>query len=109
MKKSHKLCVAFAAVFIAAVSFSSVVCAAEVSRIQAHKGYIYINEGKGAGFLVGTRVCIYGFSGEEIACGEVKQTNPNYAMVKVEKQEAKEIKVGMKALISKPSPDQKNQ
>jgi len=105
MKKAHKLCIAFAVMLVAAVFFSSVVCAAEVSRIQAHKGHIFINEGKDAGFLIGTKVCIYGFSGEEITCGEVSQTNPNYAMIRVEKQMAREIKIGMKAVISTPSPD----
>jgi hypothetical protein len=109
MKKSYKICVTFAVMLVAVISFSSTASAAEVSRIQTNKGHIYINAGKDAGFLIGTEVCFYSFSGEEITCGQVKQTNPDYAMVKVDNRLAKQIKAGMKALIGKPTPDRKGQ
>ena len=107
MKRTPKLCIAFAVLLIAIVSFISTASAAEaeVSRIQANKGHVYINAGKDAGFVVGTDVCFYAASGEEIACGVVKQTNPNYAMIKVNNREAKQLKVGMKAFIGQPNPE----
>ncbi|MFC1830154.1 hypothetical protein ACFL0O_11145, partial [Thermodesulfobacteriota bacterium] len=72
-------------------------------RLQTNRGHVYINQGKDDGFIIGTEVCVYDFSGEEITCGTVIRTNPNYAMIKVNNRLAKQIRVGMEALIGKPS------
>ncbi|MBW1841364.1 MAG: hypothetical protein JRI75_06180 [Deltaproteobacteria bacterium] len=109
MNKNKTFLMVFTALLIAGLSFSGFALAAEVSRVQTNRGHIYINQGKDAGFIMGTEVCVYDVSGEEITCGTVKQTNPNYAVIKVNNRLAKQIKVGMKALIGKPNVDQKDQ
>jgi hypothetical protein len=109
MKTTETFFIVFTALLIVALSFSGFALAAEVSRVQTNRGHIYINQGKDAGFTMGTEVCVYDVSGEEITCGTIKQTNPNYAMIKVNNRLAKQIKVGMKALIGKPNVDQKDQ
>ena len=45
---------------------------ARVKNVSKHKGFVYIDEGKDAGFVMGTTVCIYSFSNEQIACGRVR-------------------------------------
>ena len=96
---------AFTAIFILAVSFQGVATAAQVKKVNARKGHIYIDQGKDAGFIMGAGVCFYSFEGEQITCGVVRQTTNSRAMVRVLDRTAKKIKKGMEASLEpEPSP-----
>ena len=72
--------------------------AARVKNVNKHKGFVYIDEGKDVGFVMGATVCIYSFSGEQIACGRVRETMESHdAMVMVNKEESHHIMDGMEA------------
>jgi hypothetical protein len=73
--------------------------AAEVTKVKANRGHVYIDAGKEAGFIMGADVCFYSFVGEEIDCGIVRQTQDARAMVKVNNRKAKLIKQGMTATL----------
>ena len=71
---------------------------ARVKNVNKHKRFVYIDEGKDAGFLMGATVCIYSLSGEQIACGRVRETmESQHAMVMVNKEESHHISDGMEA------------
>ena len=89
-----------AIVVITAISFESIVMAAEVTRINKNRGLIVINGNKDDGFVMGATVCFYSSSGEEITCGKVQQTSASYVTVKVNNRKAKQIRNGMEAQLS---------
>ena len=93
---------------IAALFIANVALAAEVTQVHTSKGHISIDEGKNAGFIMGSQVCFYSFSGEEITCGQVRRTSDNIAMVKVNKRKAKKIKRGMTARLKVSTKHQKD-
>ncbi len=99
MQKIRKFLIALVAIFIITSLFNSIALAAQVTKVQTKKGHIYINEGKDAGFIMGTEVCFYSSSGEKITCGKVRQTSASHAMVKINNRAAKKIKKGMEAAI----------
>jgi hypothetical protein len=69
---------------------------ARVKNVDKHKGFVYIDEGKDAGFVMGATVCIYSLSGEQIACGRVRETRKSHhAMIMVNKEESHHIEDGM--------------
>lgn len=99
MKKIKILFFVFSVMIIAATFYKGIAMAAQVTRINMNRGLIIINGNKNDGFLMGTTVCFYSASGEEIACGRVQQTSESYATVKVNNRDAKNIKHGMEASI----------
>lgn len=71
---------------------------ARVKNVNNHKGFVYIDEGKDAGFVMGATVCIYSSSNEQVACGRVRETmESHHAMVMVNKEKSHHIKDGMTA------------
>jgi len=102
MHRYRVLFVILTAVVIATIPMQEVACAAQVTKVNAGRGHVYIDGGKDAGFLMGAQVCFYLFSGEQIVCGIVRQTSSTWAMVKVKNREAKLIKRGMTATLKIP-------
>jgi L-asparagine transporter-like permease len=71
---------------------------AKVVNVNKHKGFVYIDQGIDAGFVMGAAVCIYSHSGKQIACGRVRETKKSgHAMVRVEKEKSHHIEDGMTA------------
>jgi len=87
---------------IAAVWFQSIAMAAQVTRINTNKGFIFINGSIADGFVLGAKVCFYpsSDSDEEITCGRVEQTSESFARVKINNRIAKQIRYGMEARLS---------
>ena len=85
----------FTVVAVVAFVFPAVVRSAQVVRINAKKGHIYIDEGKDSGYTFGAEVCFYASDGQEITCGKVRQTLPGRAMVQIKSRVAKKIKKGI--------------
>jgi hypothetical protein len=100
MHKIKTFLIVPAIVVITAISFESIVMAAEVTRINKNRGLIVINGNKDDGFVMGATVCFYSSSGEEITCGKVQQTSGSYVTVKVNNRKAKQIRNGMEAKLS---------
>jgi len=96
--------VATSIIMLLAAFICDISLAAEVTKVHRHKGHIYIDEGKDAGYTMGAEVCFYSFSGEEITCGRVRQTSDSHAMVKVNNRIAKKIKKGMEARLQTTKP-----
>ena len=82
---------------VVAIVLSTTVMAAQVVRVNANKGHIYIDEGKDSGYTMGAEVCFYTSDGQEITCGKVRQTLPERAMVQVKNRFSKKIKKGIEA------------
>lgn len=89
--------VQLAAVVIAATLATQPVVTAEVTRVNANKGHVYVNKGKPAGFVVGAQVCILSGPDKELACGTIFRTTDAYSVVRVDKQPARYIRQGMTA------------
>jgi hypothetical protein len=69
---------------------------AKVINVNRHKGFVYIDQGINAGFVMGAAVCIYSHSGNQIACGSVRETmKSHHAMVMVNKEKSHHIEDGM--------------
>jgi hypothetical protein len=69
---------------------------AKVVNVNKHKGFVYIDQGIDAGFVMGAAVCIYSRSGKQIACGRVRETmKSRHAMVMVDKEKSHPIEDGM--------------
>jgi hypothetical protein len=100
MKKTRLLLFSLVIVVIAFISFQSIATAAQVTRINARKGLIFIDGSIAEGFVMGAQVCFYASTGEQITCGRVEQASQNYARVKVNNQIAKKIQYGMTAKLS---------
>jgi hypothetical protein len=100
MHRIKTILIALAIIAIAAISFKSIVMAAEVTRINKNRGLIVINGNKDDGFVMGAKVCFYSSSGEEITCGRIQQTSESYVTVKVNNKKARQIRYGMEAKVS---------
>jgi hypothetical protein len=100
MKKIKVLFFSLAIVVIAATSFQSIATAAQVTRINAKKGYIFIDGTIADGFVMGARVCFYTPSGEEVTCGRIEQASDSFARVKVNNRIAIYIRYGMAATLA---------
>ena len=100
MHRIKTILIALAIIVIAAISFKSIVMAAEVTRINKNRGLIVINGNEGDGFVMGAKVCFYSSSDEEITCGRIQQTSESYVTVKVNNRKAKQIRYGMEAKVS---------
>ena len=97
MQKFKLFFVVLATVMIWATSFNISAHAAQVTSFNNHKGYVWIDEGEAAGFVMGASVCIYSFSGDIITCGRVQSSSESHAMVLVDNEKAKYIENGMEA------------
>jgi hypothetical protein len=100
MKKINILFSSLAIIVIATVSFQSIAMAAQVTRINEKKGFIFIDGSISDGFVMGANVCFYSSSGEEITCGRVEQTSESFARVKINNRIANQIRYGMEARLS---------
>jgi hypothetical protein len=73
---------------------------AKVINVNRHKGFVYIDQGIDAGFVMGAAVCIYSHSGKQIACGSVRETMvSHHAMVMVNKEKSHHVEDGMIAML----------
>jgi hypothetical protein len=71
---------------------------AKVINVNKHKGFVYIDQGMDAGFVMDAAVCIYSRSGEKIVCGRVRETmKSHHAMIMVNKEKSHHIEDGMTA------------
>ena len=102
MKKIRILLFSLAIMVIAATWFQSIAIAAQVTRMNENRGFIFINGSIADGFVMGAEVCFYpsSDSDEEITCGRVEQTSESFARVKVNNRIAKQIRYGMEARLS---------
>jgi hypothetical protein len=102
MKKIRILLFSLAIMIIAATWFQSIGIAAQVTRINTNKGFIFINGSIADGFVLGAEVCFYpsSDSDEEITCGRVEQVSESFARVEVNNRIAKQIRYGMEARLS---------
>ena len=91
-------------VVIAVTLICQVAVAAEVTRVSAREGEVFVNSGKNAGFIVGAEVCIYSNS-KEIACGNIFRTTDDYAVLRVDRQAVRYIENGMTAKLVKKDAD----
>ena len=100
MKKMKVLLFSLVMVVIALTSFQSIAAAAQVTRINQNKGYIFIDGSIAEGFVMGAKVCFYTSSGEKITCGKIEQASENFARVKINNRIAYKIQYGMTAKLS---------
>ena len=82
---------------ITLTSLQGIVKAAKVQKIHKNQRFVYVDGGTKDGFIMGSTVCIYSFSGKKIACGKVHKTSESKAMVGIDKAKAIQIKNGMEA------------
>jgi hypothetical protein len=100
MKKMNVLLFSLVIAVIALTSFQSIASAAQVTRINQNKGYIFIDGSIAEGFTMGAEVCFYASSREKITCGRIEQASETFARVKVNNRIAKKIQYGMTAKVS---------
>ena len=100
MKKMKVLLFPLVIVVIALTFFQNIAAAAQVTRINQNKGYIFINGSVAEGFVMGAKVCFFTSSGEQITCGRIEQTSENFARVKISNRIAYKIHYGMTAKLS---------
>jgi hypothetical protein len=100
MKKIEVVLFTLAIVVIALTSFQNIAAAAQVTRINQNKGYIFIDGSIAEGFVMGAKVCFYTSSGEKITCGRIEQASENFARVKISNRIAYKIQYGMAAQLS---------
>ena len=103
MKNINLWLFSLAVMVIALTSFQSIAMAAQVTRINAHKGLIFINGSIADGFVMNAEVCFYpsSDSDKEITCGRVEQASESFARVKVNNRIANKIQYGMTAKLDK--------
>ncbi len=94
MRKIHTFLVMLIIALLSTAYFSGSGIAGEVTRINKNKGHIFVNEGKGEGFVKGARVCFFSSSDKELLCGTILRTTDNYSVVKVNNRQIKKIKIG---------------
>ena len=100
MKKMKVLLFSLVIVVITLTFFQNIAAAAQVTRINQNKGYIFINGSVAEGFVMGAKVCFFTSSGEQITCGRIEQTSENFARVKISNRIAYKIHYGMTAKLS---------
>ena len=87
-------------VFFVLIAFGGITAHAQqtanVINVNKHKGFVYIDKGEDAGFIMGANVCIYSTLGEKIACGRIRETMvSHHAMAMVNKEKSHHIEDGM--------------
>lgn len=100
MKNMKILLFSLAIVVTTLTSFQSIAAAAQVTKINANRGFIFINGSIADGFVLGAEVCFYSTSGKKITCGKVVQASETFARVKINNRIAKQIQYGMTAKLS---------
>jgi hypothetical protein len=101
MNKLKVFLVTLTIIVLAAICFTGMTMAAQVSWVNESKGRVHINGGVDDGFIVGASVCfIVDFeSGEKLVCGTVQSAEASKAVVKVDKNGAKRMKKGTEAML----------
>ena len=102
MKKIKIFFTIFIIIILAAISFKSIAMAAQVTGINKSKAQIHINGGVNDGFIPGATVCFPMSSaayGNELICGTVVRAEASKAVVKVQKNRAKNMKMGTEAML----------
>jgi len=92
---------------MALTAFQSIAAAAQVTRINTNRGFIFIDGSIAEGFVMGAKVCFYTSSGEKITCGRIEQASKEFARVKVNNRIAKKIQYGTTATLSKDTQKEK--
>jgi hypothetical protein len=86
-------------IVFAAICFTGMAMAAQISWVNESKGRVHINGGVDDGFIVGATVCFIISSGEKLVCGTVQSAEASKAVVKVDKNSAKRMKKGTEAML----------
>lgn len=107
MQKTKVVFTTLIIIGLSAISFQGIAIAAQVKKVNKHRGYVYIDGGKADGFVMGAEVCFYSSSGEKIVCGYVQSTTNSQAMVNVNPGESVRIIYGMEARLSGEKRDKK--
>ena len=101
MKQIKVLLFSMAIAVIALTSFQNIAAAAQVTRINTNRGFIFIDGSIADGFVLGAKVCFYTSTGKQITCGRIEQASENFARVKINNRIANKIQYGMTAKLSK--------
>ncbi|OEU65472.1 MAG: hypothetical protein BA867_04390 [Desulfobacterales bacterium S5133MH16] len=99
MKKINVFFVTLTIIILAAICFTGMAMAAQVSWVNESKGRVHINGGVDDGFIVGATVCFIISSGEKLVCGTVQSAEASKAVVKVNKNSAKRMRKGTEAML----------
>jgi|LGVF01.1.fsa_nt_gb hypothetical protein len=99
MKKINVFLVTLTIIILAAICFTGMAMAAQVSWVNESKGRVHINGGVDDGFIVGATVCFIISSGEKLVCGTVQSAEASKAVVKVNKNSAKRMRKGTEAML----------
>lgn len=99
MRKIKVFLVSLTILVLAATSFEGIALAAQVAWVNESSGRVHINGGKNDGYELGTIVCFFISSREELVCGIVQSTSGSKAVVKVEKRWGKKILKGTEAML----------
>ena len=87
-------------IVLSTMSFKGICGAAQVTKINQDKGQVFIDEGKGAGFEFGAKVCFFSSIDKELICGKVLRTTDSYAIVRIKnRRKTKEIEIGSEAML----------
>jgi len=86
-------------IVLAAICFTGMAMAAQVSWVNESKGRVHINGGVDDGFIVGATVCFIISSGEKLVCGTVQSAEASKAVVTVNKNSAKRMRKGTEAML----------
>ena len=99
MKKINVFLVTLTIIILAAICFTGITTAAQVSWVNESKGRVHINGGVDDGFIVGATVCFIISSGEKLVCGTVQSAEASKALVTVNKNAAKRMRKGTEAML----------
>ena len=99
MNKLKVFLVTLTIIVLAAICFTGMAMAAQVSWVNESKGRVHINGGVDDGFITGATVCFIISSGEKLVCGTVQSAEASNAVVKVDKNSAKRMKKGTEAML----------
>jgi len=86
-------------IVFAAICFTGMAVAAQISWVNESKGRVHINGGVDDGFIVGVTVCFIISSEEKLVCGTVHSAEASEAVVKVDKNSAKRMRKGTEAML----------
>ena len=99
MNKLKVFLVTLTIIVLAAICFTGMAMAAQVSWVNESKGRVHINGGVDDGFIAGATVCFIISSGEKLVCGTVQSAEASNAVVKVDKNSAKRMRKGTEAML----------
>ncbi|MGD2149630.1 MAG: hypothetical protein PVJ20_05750 [Desulfobacterales bacterium] len=100
MNKIKLLLLTLTIIVLATTLFTNICGAAQVTKINEDKGQVFIDEGKGAGFEFGVKVCFFSSIDKELICGKVLRTTDSYAIVRIRnRRKTKEIEIGSETML----------